>query len=163
SRMVPTTLGWLWPSAVTAMPPVKSRYSLPSLSHTRTPSPRTRTTGLRLAVYIRCLSDHSISVFVSVMSESLSGCYRRLSSNALASPVGCGSQDCPIRSPRLSAAAHKTIQSARLACRLRLTRLSNPLASPVGCGSQDNLGPDALLGEDLEEDRVGHAAIDDVG
>src|SRR5581483_4379162 len=117
--MVPTTLGWLWPSAVTAMPPVKSRYSLPSLSHTRTPSPRTRTTGLRLAVYIRCLSDHSISVFVSVMSESLSGCYRRLSSNAL--------------------------------------------ASPVGCGSQDNLGPDALLGEDLEEDRVGHAAIDDVG
>ncbi len=82
------------------MPPVKSRYSLPSLSHTRTPSPRTRTTGLRLAVYIRCLSDHSISVFVSVMSERL---------------------------------------------------------------SQDDFRADAFLGEDLEKDRVGHAAIDDVG
>src|ERR1700730_12745466 len=53
------------------MPPVKSRYSLPSLSHTRTPSPRTRATGARLAVYIKCLSAHSISVFVSVMCLGL--------------------------------------------------------------------------------------------
>src|SRR6266446_1245217 len=55
------------------MPAVKSRYSLPSLSHTRTPSPRTRATGARLAVVIRCLSAHSISVFVSVMFLGLAG------------------------------------------------------------------------------------------
>src|SRR5258705_11181168 len=52
------------------MPPVKSRYSLPSLSHTRAPSPRTSATGARLAVVIRCLSAHSISVLVSVMAPS---------------------------------------------------------------------------------------------
>ena len=32
-----------------------------------------------------------------------------------------------------------------------------------GCGSQDDLGADAFLGEDLEQDRVGDAAVDDVG
>src|SRR5262245_29422074 len=63
--MVPTTRGWLWPSAVTAMPPVKSRYSLPSESQTRTPSPRTSATGYRLAKVMRCLSDHSMSCLVS--------------------------------------------------------------------------------------------------
>ena len=73
SRIVPTTLGWECPSAVTAIPPVKSRYSLPSLSHTRAPSPRTSTTGARLAVVIRCLSAQSIRVFVSVMSWGLAG------------------------------------------------------------------------------------------
>ncbi len=48
SWMAPVTRGWQWPSAVTAMPLVKSRYSRPSLSHTRTPSPRTRQIGARL-------------------------------------------------------------------------------------------------------------------
>ena len=47
SRMAPVTTGWQWPSEVTAMPEVKSRYSLPSLSHTRAPSPRTSTSGVR--------------------------------------------------------------------------------------------------------------------
>src|SRR5260221_14513458 len=103
--MVPTTFGWLWPSAVTAMPPVKSRYSLPSLSHTRTRSPRTSATGARLAVYIRCLSAHSIRVFVSVMCLGLAD----------------------------------------------------------ECGSQNDFGTDSFLGEDLEEDGVGDAAVDDVG
>ncbi len=37
------TNGWAWPRAFTAMPPSRSRYSLPSASHTRQPAPRTRT------------------------------------------------------------------------------------------------------------------------
>ena len=37
-----TIAGWAWPSALTAMPPTKSRYSLPSASHTLVPAPRTR-------------------------------------------------------------------------------------------------------------------------
>src|SRR4029450_1123248 len=65
SLRVPPTLGWLWPSAVTEMPPVKSRYSLPSESHTREPSPRTRATGCRFVNAIRCLSAMSIICFVS--------------------------------------------------------------------------------------------------
>src|SRR5262249_8993342 len=58
--------------------------------HTRPPPPRPSPTGLRLAVDIRCLSAHSISVFVSVMSSPT----LTPLSNAFASP---------------SAAAHKTI------------------------------------------------------
>src|SRR5260221_14007723 len=95
--MVPTTFGWLWPSAVTAMPPVKSRYSLPSLAHTRTPSPRTSATGARLAVVIRCLSAHSISVLVSVMAPSwMCASIRHIRSARLRLPSpchGCCSQD----------------------------------------------------------------------
>ncbi len=37
------TNGWAWPRALTAMPPSRSRYSLPSASQTRQPAPRTRT------------------------------------------------------------------------------------------------------------------------
>src|SRR6266545_6824646 len=117
--MVPTTLGCECPSAVTAMPPVKSRYSLRSLSHTRAPSPRTSTTGARLAVVIRCLSAHSISVFVSVMSSGLSCRYRATS--------------------------------------LKYVRLA------YGCVSQDNFSTDTFFGQHLEQDRVGDAAVDDVG
>src|SRR6266540_5979422 len=47
------------------MPPVKSRYSLPSESQTRMPSPRTRATGYRVAKVMRCLSDISNICFVS--------------------------------------------------------------------------------------------------
>jgi len=47
SRMAPVTTGWQWPSEVTAMPVVKSRYSRPSESHTRVPSPRTIRIGVR--------------------------------------------------------------------------------------------------------------------
>src|SRR5262245_46593266 len=107
SRIVPTTFGWQWPSAVTAMPPVKSRYSLPSESHTRTPSPRTSATGLRLANVIRCLSDHSISCLVS-------------------------------------------------------TALILSVREPGRWSSQDDLGADAFLGQDFEQDGVGHPAVDNV-
>src|SRR5882672_5458039 len=65
SRSVPTTLGWQWPSAVTEMPPVKSRYSLPSESHTRRPSPRTRATGCRLVKVMSRVSESSIIFLVS--------------------------------------------------------------------------------------------------
>ncbi|CAM5496509.1 hypothetical protein SFUMM280S_03068 [Streptomyces fumanus] len=37
-----TTAGWAWPRALTAIPPTKSRYSLPSASQSRSPAPRTR-------------------------------------------------------------------------------------------------------------------------
>ena len=47
SRTASTTRGWQWPSCATEMPARKSRYSLPSASHSRVPSPRTNSTGLR--------------------------------------------------------------------------------------------------------------------
>jgi hypothetical protein len=37
------TNGWACPRALTAIPPSRSRYSLPSASQTRQPAPRTRT------------------------------------------------------------------------------------------------------------------------
>ncbi|CPU67366.1 Uncharacterised protein [Mycobacteroides abscessus] len=37
------SVGWAWPSALTAMPASRSRYRFPSASHTYAPSPRTRT------------------------------------------------------------------------------------------------------------------------
>ncbi len=40
-----TSAGWAWPSEETAMPPMKSTYSLPSASHTVAPSPRTSAAG----------------------------------------------------------------------------------------------------------------------
>src|SRR5215468_10913248 len=103
SRIVPTTRGWEWPSAVTAMPPVKSRYSLPSESHTRIPSPRTSAMGARLVNAMRCLPPVSSRAFVSTVS--------------------------PVIWIRL----------------------------------EDDLGADALVGEDFEEHRVGDPAVDDVG
>ena len=45
SRTAATTRGWQWPRLVTEMPHRKSRYSLPSASHSRAPSPRTNSTG----------------------------------------------------------------------------------------------------------------------
>ncbi len=42
-EMTEVTNGWAWPRAFTAIPPRRSRYSLPSASHTRAPAPRTRT------------------------------------------------------------------------------------------------------------------------
>jgi hypothetical protein len=38
-----TRAGWAWPRALTAMPPSRSTYSLPSASQTCAPSPRART------------------------------------------------------------------------------------------------------------------------
>ena len=38
-----TTAGWAWPSALTAIPPTKSMYRLPSASQTVAPSPRAST------------------------------------------------------------------------------------------------------------------------
>ncbi len=37
-----TIAGWAWPSALTAIPPTKSTYAVPSASHTVLPAPRTR-------------------------------------------------------------------------------------------------------------------------
>ena len=37
-----TSAGWAWPRVLTAIPPSRSTYSLPSASHTWAPSPRTR-------------------------------------------------------------------------------------------------------------------------
>src|SRR4051794_8800546 len=45
SRTAATTAGWQCPRLVTEMPHRKSRYSLPSASHRRAPSPRTKVTG----------------------------------------------------------------------------------------------------------------------
>jgi hypothetical protein len=42
-----TTRGWACPAATTAIPPRKSRYSRPRASHSRTPRPRTNSTGGR--------------------------------------------------------------------------------------------------------------------
>jgi len=39
------TTGWAWPRPVTARPERKSRYSRPSVSQSRLPSPRTKVTG----------------------------------------------------------------------------------------------------------------------
>src|SRR5512134_163303 len=41
------TSGCVWPRSATAIPPRKSRYSLPSASKSRAPSPRTNATGNR--------------------------------------------------------------------------------------------------------------------
>ena len=40
-----TSAGWACPSELTAMPAIRSRYSLPSASQTRAPSPRVSATG----------------------------------------------------------------------------------------------------------------------
>ena len=40
-----TTSGWLWPVELTAMPAAKSRNTLPSMSSTAQPRPRTGTIG----------------------------------------------------------------------------------------------------------------------
>ena len=40
-----TMAGWAWPSALTAMPAIRSRYWLPSASQTRQPSPRASASG----------------------------------------------------------------------------------------------------------------------
>src|SRR5215813_9890168 len=62
SRSVPTTLGWLWPRAVTEMPPVKSRYILPSESHKRQPVALVRGEGHE--VLVRQL-EHALRVHES--------------------------------------------------------------------------------------------------
>ncbi len=48
-----TRAGWAWPSALTAMPPSRSTYSLPSASHTWVPSPRVSTSFGGPKVFIR--------------------------------------------------------------------------------------------------------------
>src|SRR3970040_447380 len=68
--MAPVTRGWQCPSATTPMPAVESRYSRPSESQTRTPSPRTRQMGAREYVGTWYRSDHSRSVLVSTVSPS---------------------------------------------------------------------------------------------
>ena len=48
-----TSAGWPWPSALTAIPPSRSTYSLPRSSHTWAPSPRTRVSLGGPKVFIR--------------------------------------------------------------------------------------------------------------
>jgi hypothetical protein len=68
------TNGLAWPSALTAMPPSRSRYSLPSASQTRQPAPRTRTrcgvpnTPMRELEY---RASHSAPLPVPVITEAL--------------------------------------------------------------------------------------------
>src|SRR5260370_1434552 len=45
SVMAPTTCGWQWPVALTAMPAVKSRKRVPSTSSMTAPLPRSTTRG----------------------------------------------------------------------------------------------------------------------
>ena len=47
ARIAATTSGWQWPVLQTEIPARKSRYSSPSASHSRAPSPRTNSTGNR--------------------------------------------------------------------------------------------------------------------
>src|SRR4051794_15645729 len=47
SRTASTIAGWQCPRLVTEIPHRKSRYSLPSASHRRAPSPRTKGAGVR--------------------------------------------------------------------------------------------------------------------
>ena len=47
ARIAATTSGWQWPVLQTEIPARKSRYSAPSASHSRAPSPRTNSTGNR--------------------------------------------------------------------------------------------------------------------
>src|SRR5262249_31372112 len=143
---VPTTLGWAWPSAVTAIPPVKSRYSRPSLSHTRTPSPRTSATGARLAVFIRCRSDSAISSWVFTVCVSF------------VAGMGVASSGLSLRRAPVSAVRRRGARRPR--ARPARTR-PWPRAPPRR--SEHDLGPDPLLGEQLEEDGVRDAPVDDVG
>ena len=46
--MAATTLGWLWPMFMTAMPPPKSMYSRPSTSRTIAPRADSTCTGVVL-------------------------------------------------------------------------------------------------------------------
>ena len=47
ARTAATTPGWQWPVLQTEIPARKSRYSSPSASQSRAPSPRTNSTGKR--------------------------------------------------------------------------------------------------------------------
>src|SRR6266851_8181151 len=58
-RIVLTMRGCAWPSALTAMPPRKSRYFLPVESKTNAPRPWVMTTGGRLYVGKRNCSASS--------------------------------------------------------------------------------------------------------
>src|SRR6266446_5127778 len=51
------------------MPPPKSRYSFPSASHTREPSPRTKANGYRPYVGITYLSNSAINSCVLVIAK----------------------------------------------------------------------------------------------
>src|SRR6266852_4432290 len=53
------TSGWEWPSRLTAMPATRSRYSWPASSYTKQPCPRTNVTGSRRPVCMRYLSASS--------------------------------------------------------------------------------------------------------
>ncbi len=54
-----TMAGWAWPSALTAMPPSRSRYCLPSASVTTAPCPLTSSTGGTPKLFIRACDQRS--------------------------------------------------------------------------------------------------------
>src|SRR3546814_5485584 len=68
-----TSAGWAWPNEFTAMPPRKSRYSLPSTSHTREPSPRASTSLGAPNVFIRERSEEHTSELQPLMRNSDAG------------------------------------------------------------------------------------------
>ena len=81
SVMALTQAGWQWPSALTAMPASRSRYSLPEASHACTPAPRTRSswgepkTGERTREKSsRQVWAWSVTAFVSFIVRLLSAC-----------------------------------------------------------------------------------------
>src|ERR687895_634629 len=101
ARTASTTAGWQCPIWATEIPARKSRYSLPSSSHRRVPSPRTNSTGFRAYVDI-------------------------------------------------SASRSSDWSSERATAR-------------APSASRPQLGADALVGEQLEQERVGLASVEDVG
>src|SRR3990170_1417401 len=65
-----TTSGWQWPRLTTAIPATKSRYSRPSSSQTRVPSPLTSVTGCRLPTGKKCFASNSIQFSLIALRSS---------------------------------------------------------------------------------------------
>src|SRR5437764_3588807 len=61
SARASATSGWAWPSETTASPPRKSRYSRPSLSHSRVPSPGRKAPGSRAYVCMTWAASRAAS------------------------------------------------------------------------------------------------------
>src|SRR3970282_1463823 len=65
-----TTAGWQWPRLTAAIPATKSRYSRPSSSQTRQPSPLTSVTGSRLPTGKKCFASSSIQFSLIALRSS---------------------------------------------------------------------------------------------
>src|SRR3989304_4989158 len=65
-----TTSGWQWPRLTAAIPATKSRYSRPSSSQTRVPSPLTSVIGNRLPTGKKCFASGSIQFSLIALRSS---------------------------------------------------------------------------------------------